>query len=144
MLKSLAVTIAQVSQRIAGRGDLPDDFDPANDVARRAERRRRRKTILVLTVVFIVMVALFSTAFHELMDREGRSFSWATSIYWTLTTMTTLGFGDITFTSDAGLLAVAMIDTSGAISRTVNAMLVLVWSSRVATTIAACSTRARW
>ncbi len=113
MLKSLAVTIAQVSQRIAGRGDLPDDLDPTNDAARRAELRRRRKTILVLTVVFVVMVALFSTAFHELMDREGRSYSWATSVYWTLTTMTTLGFGDITFTSDAGRLFSVVVLLSG-------------------------------
>jgi Trk K+ transport system NAD-binding subunit len=60
------------------------------------------KTLAVLAAVFVVMVAVFSSAFHELMDREGRSFSWPTSVYWTLTTMTTLGFGDITFESDAG------------------------------------------
>ena len=33
---------------------------------------------------------------------EGREYSWFTSVYWTLTTMSTLGFGDITFQSDAG------------------------------------------
>ena len=33
---------------------------------------------------------------------EGQEHSWLTGVYWTLTVMSTLGFGDITFTSDAG------------------------------------------
>ncbi len=59
------------------------------------------------------MIAVFSTVFHELMDHEGRSFSWATSVYWTLTTMTTLGFGDITFESDAGRIFSIVVLLSG-------------------------------
>ena len=55
-----------------------------------------------MALVFVAMVAVFSTLFHWLMEREGRAYSWPTSVYWTLTTMTTLGFGDITFESDAG------------------------------------------
>lgn len=116
MLKSLGVTLAQVTQRIGRRGaesDGFDDFDMASDTARLAERRRQRNTVIVLTVVFVVMVAAFSTAFHELMDREGRSFSWPTSVYWTLTTMTTLGFGDITFESDAGRIFSVVVLLSG-------------------------------
>ena len=69
--------------------------------------------VFVLTVVFVVMVAVFSTAFHELMGREDRSFSWPTSVYWTLTTMTTLGFGDITFESDAGRIFSVVVLLSG-------------------------------
>ncbi|MGA1724285.1 MAG: ion channel, partial [Ilumatobacteraceae bacterium] len=71
-------------------------------IARRTERRRRRKTVFVLGLIFVALVLIFSFIFHELMAREGRSYSWPTSIYWTMTTMTTLGFGDITFTSDLG------------------------------------------
>lgn len=104
MLKSLGVTMASVLQRV--RTDdvetAPGRHDRAEHVAHRAERRRRLKTVFILSVVFLVLVGAFSTVFHELMDREGRSFSWPTSVYWTLTTMTTLGFGDITFESDAG------------------------------------------
>ncbi|HSK74671.1 MAG TPA: NAD-binding protein [Pyrinomonadaceae bacterium] len=33
---------------------------------------------------------------------EDREFSWITGLYWTLTVMSTLGFGDITFESDIG------------------------------------------
>jgi hypothetical protein len=33
---------------------------------------------------------------------EGRDYSWITGLYGTLTVMSTLGFGDITFQSDVG------------------------------------------
>lgn len=113
MLKSLGVTIAQVSQRVKRRVGEPSDFGLGNDAARRAEQRRQRKTTALLTIVFLVMVTVFSSLFHELMAREGRFFSWPTSVYWTLTTMTTLGFGDITFESDAGRIFSVVVLLSG-------------------------------
>lgn len=70
------------------------------------DRRTKRnltslaKFIIVLTLV----VALYSVLFHILMEREGQHHSWLTGVYWTLTVMSTLGFGDITFTSDIGRL----------------------------------------
>lgn len=54
---------------------------------------------LVAMVIFI-----YSVLFHYLMEYEGRSYSWVTGFYWTLTVMSTLGFGDITFQSDLGRL----------------------------------------
>ena len=115
MLKSLGATIAQVTQRLRAddaAGGLGRHGE-AERTAQRAERRRRLRTVLVLLAAFVVMVAVFSTVFHELMDREGRSFSWPTSVYWTLTTMTTLGFGDITFESDAGRIFSVVVLLSG-------------------------------
>ncbi len=50
----------------------------------------------------VVCVAVFSLIFHYIMEYEGRAYSWITGLYWTLTVMSTLGFGDITFNSDAG------------------------------------------
>ncbi len=108
--------MAQVTQRLRGDGTVHDlgwHPDHSQRSVQRAERRRQLKTILVLLAVFVAMVALFSTLFHELMDREGRSYSWPTSVYWTLTTMTTLGFGDITFESDAGRLFSVVVLLSG-------------------------------
>ncbi|MDJ0770113.1 MAG: NAD-binding protein [Ilumatobacter sp.] len=115
MLKSLGATMAQVTQRLR-HGDAslaPGPYDRAQHVARRAARRRQMKTIALLAIVFVVMVGVFSFIFHELMAREGRTFSWPSSIYWTLTTMTTLGFGDITFESDAGRIFSVIVLLSG-------------------------------
>ena len=56
------------------------------------------RVILILTV----FVAVFSVLFHYIMEYEGRDYSWITGLYWTLTVMSTLGFGDITFNSDLG------------------------------------------
>jgi len=56
-------------------------------------------------VVIIGTVVLFSAAFRTLMlVVEHREYSWMTSFYWTLTVMSTLGFGDITFHTDVGRL----------------------------------------
>jgi Trk K+ transport system NAD-binding subunit len=115
VLKSLGVTIAQVSQRIRGEPTARrlSGERRAEVSVQQAERRRRMRTVVTLAVVFVAMVASFSTLFHELMAREGRSYSWATSVYWTLTTMTTLGFGDITFESDAGRIFSIVVLLSG-------------------------------
>jgi Trk K+ transport system NAD-binding subunit len=58
---------------------------------------------------------VYSIVFHLLMAREGREHSWATGFYWTLTTMSTLGFGDITFESDAGRIFSVVVLVSGAL-----------------------------
>ena len=49
---------------------------------------------------------LSSAVFHLLMEREGRGgdFQWFDGIYWTMVTMTTLGYGEITFQSGWGKL----------------------------------------
>ena len=55
-------------------------------------RRRNTRVVVWLVVGLLVLIAVYSTIFHEIMDYEGRSYSWATGIYWTLTVMSTLGF----------------------------------------------------
>ena len=64
--------------------------------------RRNLVALGRLLLVLAAIVAFYSVIFHVLMVREGRDFSWFTGVYWTLTVMSTLGFGDITFTSDLG------------------------------------------
>ncbi len=67
-------------------------------------------------VAFIFLtIGLYSILFHMLMLYEGREFSWVTGLYWTLTVMSTLGFGDITFHTDLGLLFTIMVLGSGVI-----------------------------
>ncbi len=50
----------------------------------------------------MVVIIIFTIAFHFIMLYEGHEHSWITGLYWTLTVMSTLGFGDITFESDLG------------------------------------------
>ncbi len=50
----------------------------------------------------LAVIALFTFLFHVIMEVEGQDHSILSGLYWTLVTMTTLGFGDITFHSDLG------------------------------------------
>lgn len=78
-------------------------------------RRFRQGSRLVLWIFLggVALVALYSVLFHVLMAREGQSYSWASALYWTITTMSTLGYGDITFTSDLGRLFSMLVLLSG-------------------------------
>ena len=77
------------------------------------ERRRDLKTLLRFLALLLAVVLLFSVAFHLLMLREGQEYSWLTGFYWTLTVMSTLGFGDITFHSDIGRAFTVVVLLSG-------------------------------
>jgi Trk K+ transport system NAD-binding subunit len=70
-----------------------------------AERKARQnlRPLLTLLIALGVTIVSFSIAFRLIMWQvEERHYSWASSVYWTLTVMSTLGFGDITFHSDIG------------------------------------------
>ena len=43
------------------------------------------------------------------MVYEGREYSWLTGFYWTMTVMSTLGFGDITFSRSGKLFSVLVL-----------------------------------
>jgi hypothetical protein len=77
------------------------------------QRRENLRLVAWLVVALIVIVLLYSVIFHQLMAAEGRVYSWPTSIYWTIVTMSTLGFGDITFVSDAGRIFSVVVLISG-------------------------------
>lgn len=77
--------------------------------------RRNLRVVAQLLLLLIAMVALYSTLFHYLMAWEGRQYSWITGVYWTLTVMSTLGFGDITFHTDLGRIFSIVVLLSGTI-----------------------------
>ncbi len=64
--------------------------------------RRNIRLLLKYLLALVLIIAAYSVIFHLLMAAEGQDHSWITGIYWTLTVMTTLGFGDITFSQDIG------------------------------------------
>ena len=78
-------------------------------------RQRNTRVVIWMVGALVVLVAIYSTIFHELMEYEGQRHSWATGVYWTLTVMSTLGFGDITFESDAGRIFSVVVLVSGAL-----------------------------
>ncbi len=77
--------------------------------------RKNLRTLARLLLALVVMVLVYSALFHLLMLREGRDFSWFTGIYWTLTVMSTLGFGDVTFESDLGRVFSVFVLLSGTV-----------------------------
>lgn len=69
--------------------------------------------LLRFVLLLIALITFFSILFHYIMAREGQQHSWVTGFYWTLTVMTTLGFGDITFQSDLGRIFSSVVLLSG-------------------------------
>lgn len=64
--------------------------------------RKNLRNLSKFLAVIALSIAIYSILFHFIMEYEGRQYSWITGFYWTLTIMSTLGFGDITFTGDLG------------------------------------------
>jgi voltage-gated potassium channel len=80
------------------------------------EYQRNLRSLLKYALFLVLVVAVYSVVFHIIMaEVEGRDHSWITGVYWTLTVMSTLGFGDITFTSDAGRAFSVLVLMSGII-----------------------------
>lgn len=77
--------------------------------------KRNLRQLFRFLAVLVCLVILYSILFHFLMAYEGKDYSWITGVYWTLTVMTTLGFGDITFHTDLGRLFSILVLVSGVI-----------------------------
>ena len=75
--------------------------------------RRNMRFMWHFAIVALVLVLLYSVAFHWIMLHEGRHYSPLTGLYWTLTVMSTLGFGDIAFTGDLGKMFSLLVLISG-------------------------------
>ena len=82
-----------------------------------AEQSNQRNLKFMMRFIFMVLmlIILYSALFHFIMEMEGRAgeYSTLTGLYWTLTVMSTLGFGDITFQSDIGRIFSIIVILSG-------------------------------
>jgi voltage-gated potassium channel len=92
-MKSMMAILATVRRSRSGRANL----------------RSLGKILLVL----VGLIALYSILFHMISLWEGQEHSWVTGVYWTLTVMTTLGFGDITFEGDLGRVFSVVVLSTG-------------------------------
>lgn len=77
------------------------------------ESQDHKRVFTRFCLVLVGEIVAFSLLFHVLMLYEGREYSLVTGFYWTLTVMSTLGFGDITFVSDLGKLFSIVVLMSG-------------------------------
>jgi len=75
--------------------------------------RKNLRNLRTFLIVIAAAISSYSILFHFIMEYEGRQYSWITGFYWTLTVMSTLGFGDITFRSDLGLVFSMIVLLSG-------------------------------
>ncbi|MEM1042616.1 MAG: NAD-binding protein [Bacteroidota bacterium] len=75
--------------------------------------RRNVRSLLKYVAFIAAVIVVYAVVFHVVMRYEGQEHSWVTGFYWTLTVMSTLGFGDITFQSDLGRLFSIVVLLSG-------------------------------
>ena len=75
--------------------------------------RHQMRPFIWYVLVLAGFVLLYGFLFHVIMAWEGQDHSWFTGIYWALTVMSTLGFGDITFESDLGRVFSTVVLVTG-------------------------------
>lgn len=82
----------------------------------RGRARQNLKVLFLYSLFLVVLVMLYASLFRYLMlHLEGREYSFIAGMYWTITVMTTLGFGDITFHTDLGYIFAALVTISGVV-----------------------------
>lgn len=78
-------------------------------------RQRHFRALLGFILMLLGLVCAYTILFKLLMAYEGQQHSWVSGFYWAMSTMSTLGYGDITFTSDLGRLFSILVLLSGMI-----------------------------
>ncbi len=73
------------------------------------------KRLVLFILLLVGVILLFTFLFHVISRYEGQEHSWISGFYWTMVTMSTLGFGDIVFHSDLGRLFSAMVLLTGVV-----------------------------
>jgi Trk K+ transport system NAD-binding subunit len=80
------------------------------------EARTNLRSLFFYLLFIAGLVLVYAVLFHVIkLYVEGEQHSWITGVYWTLVVMTTLGFGDITFTSDIGRVFSIAVLLSGVV-----------------------------
>jgi len=80
------------------------------------EARANLRALLGYLAFLAALITTYAVVFHLIkLHVEGEQHSWITGFYWTLVVMSTLGFGDIIFTSDIGKLFSIVVLLSGVV-----------------------------
>ncbi len=83
------------------------------DLLRRRASSRNLQLLRRFLAVFLLIVTVSTLLFHLIMGMEGQEHDFITGVYWTISTMTTLGLGDIVFTGAAGRVLTLSVVLSG-------------------------------
>ncbi len=78
-------------------------------------KKRNVRSLARFVLILVSLVSAFAVIFKLLMAVEGQEHSWITGFYWTLTTMSTLGYGDVSFHTDIGRIFSILVLMSGMI-----------------------------
>ncbi len=82
----------------------------------RGRAKQNLKVLLYYCGFLLLLILTYAILFRYLMlHLEGREFSFIAGVYWAITVMTTLGFGDITFHTDLGYAFAALVTVSGVV-----------------------------
>lgn len=85
-----------------------------SDLLSQQQTRTNLKALLKFIVFLIAVIMIYAMVFCWIMSTvEKEEHSFITGVYWALTVMSTLGFGDITFHSDIGRLFSIVVLMSG-------------------------------
>ncbi len=77
---------------------------------------RISKPVIVYISIFAFLILIYSLVFQYLMvTYENRHYGFITAFYWVVVSMTTVGYGDIYFTSPIGHLFSAIVILSGVV-----------------------------
>lgn len=88
-------------------------FSEMSELLEYKDSKRNWRVVVIFASILVGLTVAYSLLFHYIMHLEGREFSFITGFYWSLTVMTTLGFGDITFQSDLGKIFTIIVLISG-------------------------------
>jgi len=81
-------------------------------------QRRTQRNLKVLgrfMLILLGLMAVHTVLFHLIMEYEDQEHTWLSGLYWVIVTMSTLGFGDITFQSNLGRFFSIIVVISGTI-----------------------------
>ena len=73
------------------------------------------KRLILFVLLLIGVMMLFTFLFQVISSYEGQEHSWIAGFYWTMVTMSTLGFGDIVFHTDLGRVFSATVLLTGVV-----------------------------
>ena len=77
--------------------------------------KEKSKTLIKFIGFLVLLVIFYNVLFHLIMYYEGREYSIIEGLYWSMVTMSTLGYGDIVFQSNLGYVYSTVVLLSGVV-----------------------------